>query len=125
MPTFQTLLSGGWRISSISNLITKNFSNITTCSTYNMQEVVVLPGVSEFVVSLPLFSAPVALFMQATNTIRINFSGVGSGVSAASAGVIQFKEGFHVMSQSGGLPSGLHFSNSGSDSSVIALLIAG
>lgn len=125
MAALSTQLSGGWRISSLSNTITKVFSNIQTCSTFLQQEVVLLPNVSEFVVSLPLFSNPTALFMQATNTVRVNFSGNSSGVSAASAGIVQFKEGLYMMSQSGGLPSGLHFSNSGSDSAIISLLIAG
>lgn len=126
MAALTTLLSGGWRISTgPSNLLTKFFSNILTGSTFITEDIVLTPTMSEFVVSLPLFSAPIAMLLQATNTVRINYSGWGSNVSAASAGVIQFKEAHFIMSQSGGLPSGIHLSNSGSDSATVTVTLVG
>ncbi len=128
MPTISVSLSGAWRVSStnpVLDLIIRNISGVVTGSTFVQQEIVVLPNVSDLLVSLPLFSAPIGILMTATNTVRVNFAGMTSAVSAASASVIQFKEFFGMMAQSAALPSGVHLANSGVDSSTVTLLIVG
>lgn len=121
-------LSGAWRVSSTNpalNLITRNISAAIAGSTFMQQEIVVLPNVSDLVVSLGLMSAPLGILMTATNTVRVNFAGQASSTSAASASVIQFKDFAGFMVQSALLPSGIHFANSGTDSSTVTVLIVG
>jgi len=128
MAVVSVSLSGAWRVSSVNpalDLITRNISAVITGSTFVQQEVVVLPNVSELVVSLPLFSSPTGILMTSTNVVRVNFSGQASSTSAASASVLQFKDFAGFMVQSAILPSGLHFSNSGVDSATICVLIVG
>ena len=128
MPSISVSLSGSWRVSStnpVLDLITRNISGTVTGSTFAQQEIVVLPNVSDLVVSMPLFSAPIGILMTSTTVVRVNFAGMTSSVSAASASVIQFKDCMGFMAQSAVLPSGLHFSNSGSDSAVVTVLVVG
>ena len=128
MPSLSVSLSGGWRVSStnpVLDLITRNISGVVVGSTFAQQEIVVLPNVSDLVVSMPLFSAPIGILMTATQTVRVNFAGMVSSVSAASASVIQFKDFCGFMAQSAVLPSGLHFANSGSDSATVTILMVG
>jgi len=123
MATLNVALSGGWRVSSTSDVITKTFAPTITCSVFFQQEIVVLPNVSDFIVSFSLFSAPSLIMATATNVVRINFAGMTSSVSAASAGVIQFKDAMFIMASGGNLPSAVHLANSGADSAVVTLLI--
>ena len=128
MPTISVSLSGAWRVSStnpVLDLITRNISGVITGSTFAQQEIVVLPNVSDLVVSFPLLSSPLGILMTATNVVRVNFAGQASSPSAASASVIQFKDFAGFMVQSATLPSGIHFSNSGTDSSTVTVLIVG
>jgi hypothetical protein len=132
MALLNVLFSGGWRLSSTSDLITKGFSAQTpltaalgSLSTFVQQEIVIAAGVSEFLVSYSQLSAPQFIGMTATATVRVNFAGWASNLSAASASVVTFREGLMLMSISGTLPSALHFANSGTDSSTITLCIAG
>lgn len=123
MATLNVTLSGGWRVSSTSDVITKTFGPTITCSVFFQQEIVVLPNVSDFIVSFSLFSAPSLILATATNTVRVNHGGMTSSVSAASAGIVQFKDAYFIMASGGNLPSSIHFANSGSDSAVVTLLI--
>lgn len=128
MAVISVTLSGGWRVSStnpVLDLVTRNISAALTGSTFMQQEIVVLPNVSDLVVSLPLFSSPIGILMTATNTVRVNFAGQASSVSAASASVVQFRDFAGFMAQSAILPSGLHFANSGSDSATVTVLLIG
>jgi hypothetical protein len=122
MATAQVLLSGTLRVSSTSNLDQKTFSAQITCSTWQMQEILLLPNVSEFVVSIATLSAPLAVILTSTNIVRVNFSNHASYVSAASAGW-QFKDYFMWGGSGVSGPLGLHFSNSGSDSATITCFI--
>lgn len=122
MATAQVLLSGTLRVSSTSNLQTKVFSAQITVSTWQMQEILLLPNVSEFVVSLATLSAPLVVALASTNKVRVNFSGHASYVSAASAGW-EFRDYFMWGGSGISGPMGLHFSNSGSDSAFITCFI--
>lgn len=125
MASLNVTLSGGWRVSSTSDVIVRSLSSVVTCSTFFQQEIVLLPTVSEYLISMSLFSAPNLLLMTSTNTVRVNFGGQASSVSAASASVIQFKDAFFMVGSSvgGGLPSSIHLSNSGADSATVTVLV--
>ncbi len=125
MATQSVTLSGGWRVSSLNpllDLITKAFSGTVSCTNFVQQEYVIAANVSEFVVSIATVSSPSLIIATATNALRINFP-LPSGVSAASAGIAVFKELYAVMASGGNLPSGLHFSNSNTDSSTLTLIM--
>ena len=128
MANVSLLLSGGWRVSSTNpglDLITRFFSATYTGSTFTQQEVVILPTVSDYILSLALFSAPIGIFMTSTNTVRVNFPGQASSFSAASASVVQFKDLFVCMATSAVLPSSIHIANSGTDSAMLTVLLLG
>lgn len=132
MALLNVLLSGGWRLSSTSDLIVKTFSALTpltaatgSLSVFVQQEVVLGTTVSEFLFSYAQLSAPQLILMTSTNPVRANFGGQASSVSAASASVITFKDAFMLMNTSGVLPSSIHLGNSGTDSATVTLLIAG
>ena len=76
MANAQALLSGSWRVSSTSGLFNQTFSNLTTVSATLAMDFVLLPGVSDFVVSLAQFSNMNVLGLQANNQVRINL-GIG------------------------------------------------
>ena len=122
MATVQALFSGTLRVSSTSLVATKLFSSTITCSAWQMQEHVVLPNVSEFVVSIATMSNVIALLMTSTQTVRVNFAGLPSSVSAASAGY-QFKDLFAVAGSGISGAQGLHFANSGADSATITVFM--
>src|ERR1041385_641674 len=95
---------GGWRVSSTqSNFIAKAFSNLVTASTFVYQDVVLQPGVSEFLLSFAQLSMPQAIFMMATEQVRVNFAGQASSFSAASAGIVTFNGLYAAMNTSGAL----------------------
>ena len=127
MATASLLFSGGWRVSqsyvSGNDVLTKLFSSTNTISTWTVQQIVTLPGVSEYLISMGLYSLPQAIIMTATDTVRINFAGQASSVSAASASVIQFREFFGMIAGSTALPSAFHLGNSGTNSSTVVYLI--
>lgn len=137
MALLNVTLSGGWRLSSVGqsggvDLVTKSFSALTPLtsalgglSTFIAQEVTLGTTVSEFLLSYAQLSAPQVIFLQSTNVVRVNFGGNGSAFSQASASQITFREAFLLMSVSGALPSGIHLGNSGTDSAVVTVLIAG
>jgi hypothetical protein len=124
--TFQ--LSGAWLVSSTNTAldrIVRSFSGALTASTFVQQEIVVLPNVSDLIVSMALLSSPLGIMMTATNTVRVNFSGQASSVSAASGGTIQFRDMFCAVGPSAILPSAIHIANSGVDSSTVTILQIG
>ena len=125
MATASLLLSGGWRVSqsytSGSDVITKLFSSTNTISTWAVETLVTLPGVSTYTVSLA--TAPQAIILTATGTVRVNFTGQASSFSAASASVMQFREFFAMVAGSTTLPSAFAFANSGTDSATISILV--
>ena len=127
MATASLLLSGGWRVSqsytSGVDLITKAFSSTNTISTWTVEQIVLLPTVSEFLVSLAQYSAPQAIIMTATNITRVNFAGQASSFSAASASVMQFREFFGMVAGSTALPSAIHLGSSATDSCTVTVLI--
>ncbi len=122
MATVQALFSGTLRVSSTSNVLNKVFSATITCSTWQVQEIVLLPNVSEFVVSITTLSNVTALLMTATNTVRVNFAGLPSSVSGGSAGY-QFKDLLAIVGSGISGAQGLHYANSGADSSTITLFM--
>lgn len=119
----QALLSGGWRISSTSGLFQQTFANSVTVSASVAMDFVLLPGVSDFVVSLAVFSNMNAIGFQANNQVRINFGGVGntSYVSNASAGLLTTQWAWTNGGGSG--PLSLRLANSGVDSSTIRIIM--
>ena len=121
MAVEQVLLSGGWRVSSTSGLWTQAFSNMVSCSAILITDLVILPGVSEVVVSLPQFSNAQAFGLQANQIVRVNFSGWASMVSAASAGFQCTQVAITGSGMSG--VQGVHLGNSSSDSATIRLLL--
>ena len=122
MATVQALFSGSLRVSSTSNMFTRSFSATVTCSTWATQEVVLLPNVSDFVVSNALLSNAMALFMTSTQTVRVNFAGLPSSVSAGSAGY-QFKDLYALAGSGISGVQALHFANSGSDSATVLIFL--
>ncbi len=121
MAVEQVLLSGGWRVSSTSGLWQQAFSNMVSCSTVMMQDIVILPNVSEFVISLATLSNCQVFAFQANQIVRINFSGHASYVSGASAG-FQCTQWVWLGSGISGL-QGLHIANSSSDSATCRLIM--
>ena len=125
MATQTVTLSGSWRVSSVNpllDLITRSFSATITCSVFETKEVLVLPNISDFVVCNTAVSNPSLIMATATNTVRINFSGYTSMVSAASAG-LQFKDFMAYYGSGAALPSAIHLANSGTDSSTVTILV--
>ena len=115
-------LSGTLLLTSPSNAITTNFSNTLSVSALVTQEFVILPNVSEFVVSLAQFSNCNAVMVQSDNVIRVNFGGLGGSVSHtshASAGMPCTTLVWMGSSISGA--NSIHFSNSGANSATIRL----
>ncbi len=127
MATASLLLSGGWRVSqsytSGTDLITKAFSSTNTISTWTVQQVVLLPVTSQYLISMGLYSVPQAIIMTATNTVRVNFGGQASSFSAASASVMLFREFFAMVAGSTALPSSIALGQSGTDSATVTVLI--
>ena len=122
MATVQALFSGTLRVSSTSALLTKMFSATITCSTWQIHEIVLLPNVSDFVVSSTLLSNAMAMMATATATVRMNFTGLPSSVSAASAGY-QFKDLLAIVGSGISGAQGIHLANSGADSATILLFL--
>ena len=125
MATQTVTLSGSWRVSSVNpllDLITRAFSATTTCSVFETREFVISSPVSDFIVSALAVSSPSFILATSTNTVRVNFSGYTSMVSAASAG-LQFKDFMAYFGSNISLPSNIHFSNSGVDSATVTVLI--
>src|SRR6266568_1463169 len=107
MALLNVLLSGGWRLSSTSDLVTKTFSAQTpltaalgSLSVFVTQEVVLGTTVSEFRISYAQLSNPQLLMLTATNEVRLNFAGQASSFSAASASVMKFRDCFIMMDTS-------------------------
>ncbi len=122
MATVQALFSGTLRVSSTSALLTKVFSATITCSTWQVHEIVMLPNVSDYIVSSTLLSNATAMLATSTNTVRINFTGLPSSVSSASAGY-QFKDLVAIVGSNISGAQGIHLSNSGSDSATVTLFL--
>ena len=122
MAVAQALFSGGIRISSTSNVFTKTFSATVAVSTWTIQEIVLLPNVSDFVVSIATLSNAYAFLATATGNVRVNFSTLPSSVSAASAGYV-FKDLFAIVGSSISGVNALHFANSGSDSATCTIFL--
>lgn len=120
MATSQLLASGTWRVSSTSGVFTQTFSNTVSCSAWLTHEVVVLPNVSDHIVSLPQFSNCQVFGFQANQVVRVNFSAHASYVSSASAGW-QCTQWVWMGSNISGLV-GLHIANSGSDSATCRII---
>ena len=114
-------LSGTMVLTSPSNTITTNFNNLLSVSALMTQDFVILPNVSEFVVSLAQFSNCNAVVVQSDNVIRVNFGGLGSvsHVSHASAGMPCTT--FLWMGSSISGANSVHFSNSGANSATVRL----
>ena len=121
MAVEQVLLSGGWRVSSTSGLWTQGFSNMVSCSAILVTDLIILPGVSETVVSLPQFSNCQVFGLQANQIIRFNWSGHASYVSAASAGFQCTQVALAGSAISG--VQGLHLANSSSDSATCRIIL--
>lgn len=118
-------LSGTWRVSSVNpllDLVTRALSFTITCSVFAQQEFLLLPNISDYIVSNITVSQPSLILATATNMVRVNFANYTSMVSAASAG-IQFKDFFAYCGSGAALPSNTHWANSGSDSALVTLLI--
>lgn len=134
MALLNVLLSGAWRVSVAGGLenTTRSFSALTpltlalgSLSVYVQQDVILGTTVSELRISYAQLSQPQLIMMQATNEVRVNFTGNGSAFSQASASVMKFKDLFVMMDTSGVLPSGISLGNSGTDSATVCILIAG
>lgn len=121
MAVEQVLLSGGWRISSTSGLWTQAFSNSVSCSTVMIQDIVLLPTMSDFIVSFPTLSNCQVFGLQANAIVRFNWSGHASYVSAASAGFQCTQVALAGSGISGVI--GLHLANSGADSATVRLIL--
>lgn len=122
MAVAQALFSGTLRVSSTSNVLSKTFSATLTCSTWQVHEIVMLPNVSEFVVSSTLLSNAHAMLMTSTQTVRVNFTGLPSSVSGASAGY-QFKDLFAICGSGISGVQGIHLANSSADSATVVLFL--
>jgi len=122
MAVAQALFSGGVRVSSTSNVFTKTFSATVTVSTWTIQEIVLLPNVSDFVVSIATLSNAYAFLATATQNVRINFAGLPSSVSAGSAGYA-FKDLFAIVGSSVSGVQSLRTANSSSDSATVTLFL--
>lgn len=124
MANAQALVSGSWRLSSTSGLFTQAFSNQTTVSATLAHDFAIATGVSDFVVSLAVFSNMTLVGIQANNQVRVNFGGIGNSsyVSNASAGMLVTQFTWVTGGTSG--PLSLRFANSGSDSSTVRLIMA-
>ena len=125
MATNTVTLSGSWRVSSVNpllDLITRAFSATITCSVFETREFLISSPTSDYIVSALAVSSPSLILATATNTVRVNFSGYTSMVSAASAG-LQFKDFMAYYGSGVALPSNIHFSNSGTDSATVTLLL--
>ena len=122
MATVQALFSGTLRVSSTSALLTKVFSATITCSTWQIHEIVLLPNVSNHNVSSTVLSNAIAMLATATGTVRMNFAGLPSSVSAGSAGY-QFKDLFAIAGSGISGVQGINLSNSGADSATVTLFL--
>lgn len=120
------IITGEVRVSNQGNVFTKAFSAMTTVSVWQVQQVNLAAGVSDWIVSLANQSAAQALVLMATSVCRVNFSGKdwGSAVSSLSAGSagLQFRDLFAIMGSGMSGIVGLHFANSTADSYVVTVL---
>ena len=120
-------LLGTWRVSSVTacatNTTTLSFNSALTLSTTFVHDFVLLPNVSDYVVSLPNLSNLQVVAVQATQVVRVNFRGTGvtSYISNASAGFQLTQLAMYGSSISGF--GGVGFSNSGSDSATVRLIL--
>lgn len=124
MAATQALFSGTVRFSSTttSGVWSRAYSATITCSTWQAQEIVLLPTASDFVVSIATLSNVQALLLMATNTCRVNFAGLPSSVSAGSAG-FQFKDLFAVVGSGISGTTALRFANSAADSCTVTVIM--
>ena len=111
-----------------TNIENRTFAPTIAVSQYVTHKIILINGVSEFVVSLASISIPGVIYVTANSLIRINpgihiASVAGTcGVSTASTGM-QFKDLF-VWAGSGMSGGGsLHFANSSGDSAVVTLIM--
>ena len=126
----QALLSGGFRLSSLSavglpqNLATLLFSNTITVSVFNDQEVRVGTTTSEYLISNTTFSNMQLAYLQSDQIIRVNWGNIGntSHVSLASAGM----PGTHHLWMGSAIsgPNNIHVANSGTSEAVVRVLMA-
>ena len=126
----QALLSGGFRLSSLSavglpqNLATLVFSNTTTVSVFQDMEVRVGTTVSEFLISNTTFSNMQLAYLQSDQIIRVNWGNIGgaSHISLASAGM----QGTHHLWMGSAIsgPNNIHVGNSGTSEAVVRVLMA-
>ena len=133
MALLNVLVSGAWRVSVAGgesaavgfSALTPLTAALGSFSVYVQQDIILTTVMSEFVVSFANLSSPQLIAMKATNPVRVNWAGQASSVSAASAGVMTFKDLLIFMNISGALTSAIHLGNSGTDSATVTLLIAG
>ena len=126
----QALLSGGFRISSLSavglpqNLATLLFSNTVTVSVFQDQEVRVGTTTSEYLISSTTFSNMQLAYLQSDQIIRVNWGNIGnnSHVSLASAGMAGTHHLWMGSAISG--PNNIHVANSGTSEAVVRVLMA-
>lgn len=126
MAAGQALVSGSWRLSSTSGLFTQSFSALVNVSATFVTEFVLLPGVSDFVVSFPTMSNCNAIAVQADNQVRLNFGNTGgdgnvSYVSNASAGILVTQFAWVTGGTSGA--RSLRFANSGTNSATVRMIM--
>ena len=116
-------LSGTMMLTSPSNTITTNFSNLLNVSALITLDFMILPNVSDFIVSLAQFSNCNVVLMQSDNVVRVNFGNVGAAsyVSNASAGFTCTTYLWMGSSISG--PNSVRFANSGANSATIRLTL--
>jgi len=126
----QALLSGGFRLSSLSavglpqNLATVLFSSTVTVSVFNDMEVRVGTTTSEYLISNVTFSNMQVAYLQSDQIIRVNWGGLGnnSHVSLASAGQQGTVHIWLGSAISG--PTNIHIANSGTSEAVVRVIQA-
>lgn len=126
-------VSGAYRITGSGltsglNLGTRTFSAAFVASTFVVQDIVLLNGASDVVLSLAQLSAGgFLLLLGGTSTVRINpglhiaSAATVSGVSTASVG-ITFNGIYAQIASGGSGPFALHFANSSGDSATITVV---
>ena len=124
MATLQAAVSNVVVISSTVTRYTDTFMVSVTGSAVEAFQVALPAGISQYVLSFAAASNYKFLYMKATGLVRVNFIGVASMVSAASAGW-QFQD---IFAQAGsGMTSGfsaLAFANSSADSATVTGFVA-
>lgn len=123
MANAQAAIVGSWRVSSTSGLFIQTFSAQQTVSATLAHDFAIAVGVSDFVLSLAVFSNINVLSIEANNQVRVNFGGIGNSsfVSNASLGMLVTQMDWITGGNSG--PLNLHFANSGTDSATVRVIM--